>query len=129
MFLLIHLTPKIYDDTVSADSAPTRGSKEPIKIETLNSIGSRYRHAEVTKLVSFDLKLKCLSMLGLNSRKRYSRFSKLGRKSGGTPLMVLGLKWYAPSRWQSCKSSQKPLVVAAIFSGGSENHSVVLPLW
>ena len=47
-FLLKHLTQKVYDDSISADSAPTCGSREQMKIETSNAIGFRYRRAEVS---------------------------------------------------------------------------------
>ena len=33
---------KVYDDSISADIAPTSGASELIKIETLNAIGFRY---------------------------------------------------------------------------------------
>ena len=47
------------------DSVPTCGTKELIKIEISNVIGFGYRHAEVTRLASFDFKLNILSMLGV----------------------------------------------------------------
>ena len=58
--LLKCLTQKVYDDSMSADSVPTCGDKELMKIETSNAIGFRYRHAEVARLASFDVKLKSL---------------------------------------------------------------------
>ena len=54
VFLLKHLTQKLYADSISADSAPTSGSGEQLKIKTSNAIGFRYRRAEVSWLVSFD---------------------------------------------------------------------------
>ena len=48
IFLLKHLTQKVYDDSISADSALTCGSREQMKIETSNAIGFRYRRAEVS---------------------------------------------------------------------------------
>ena len=53
-FLLKHLTQKVFDDSISADFAPTSGSDEQPKIKTSNAIGFRYRRAEVSWLVSFD---------------------------------------------------------------------------
>ena len=47
-FLLKHLTQEVYDDSISADSAPTSGSGEQLKIKTSNAIGFRYRRAEVS---------------------------------------------------------------------------------
>ena len=46
-FLLKHLTLKLYVDSISADSSPTSGSGEKLKIKTSNAIGFRYRRAEV----------------------------------------------------------------------------------
>ena len=43
---------------------PYFGGKELMKKKTSNAIGSRYRHAEVTGLASFDVKFKSLSMQG-----------------------------------------------------------------
>ena len=48
IFLLKFLTQKVYDDSISADSAPTSGSDEQLKIKTSNAIGFRYRRAEVS---------------------------------------------------------------------------------
>ena len=53
-FLLKQLTQKLYADSISADSTPTSGSGEQLKIKTSNAIGFRYRRAEVSWLVSFD---------------------------------------------------------------------------
>ena len=47
-FLLKHLTQNVYDDSISADFAPTSGSDEQLKIKTSNAIGFRYRRAEVS---------------------------------------------------------------------------------
>ena len=48
IFLLKHLTQKVYYDSISADSAPTCSSREQMKTETSNAIGFRYRRAEVS---------------------------------------------------------------------------------
>ena len=45
-FLLKQLTQKLYADSISADSTPTSGSGEQLKIKTSNAIGFRYRRAE-----------------------------------------------------------------------------------
>ena len=50
--LLKYPTQKVYDGSISADSVPTCGGKELMKIATSNAIGFRYRRAEVSWLVS-----------------------------------------------------------------------------
>ena len=75
---------------MSADSMPTCGGKELMKIETSNAIGSRYRHTEVKKLALFDCKLKCLSMLGffpvISCQNRYFFSKWIFIQKYGTPL-------------------------------------------
>ena len=48
IFLLNCLTSKVYDDSISGDSATTSGGNELIKIRTSNAIGFRHRSAEVS---------------------------------------------------------------------------------
>ena len=63
IFLLKHLTPRVYADSMSTDIVPSSGGNEPIKIETLNAIGSCHDYPFETKLPSFDCKLNFLSKM------------------------------------------------------------------
>ena len=63
IFLLKHLTPREYADSILTDIVPSSGGNEPIKIETLNAIGSCHDYPFETKLPSFDCKLNFLSKM------------------------------------------------------------------
>ena len=76
-FSLKHLTQKVYEDSISADSAPTSGGNELIKVETSNAIGFRHRHANLTGLVSFLVIFKCLFTLGFFRICLFTILSKL----------------------------------------------------
>ena len=67
IFSLEHLTPKVYGDSISADTAPTGGWNQLIKLKTSNAKGFCYSHLTVSKLLSFDCKLNSLSKLGIFS--------------------------------------------------------------
>ena len=60
VFLLKHLTPRVYVDWMSTDIVPSSGGNESIKIETLNVIVSCHDYLFETKLPSFDCKLNFL---------------------------------------------------------------------
>ncbi len=60
IFLLKHLTPRVYADSMLTDIVPSSGGNEPIKIETLNAIGSCHDYPFETKLPSLDCKLNFL---------------------------------------------------------------------
>ena len=71
-----HLTQKVYDDSLSEDTAPSSGSGELIKIETSNAIYFCHSHPILIILLSFDWKFNELSQISFrihvfNSQERF----------------------------------------------------------
>ena len=77
IFLLKHLTPKVYAYWISADTAHPGGGSELINIQTWNAQGSRYRHHTVMKLVPFECKFNAVSKMGFSSMISSIVLSKL----------------------------------------------------
>jgi len=63
IFLLKHLTQKVYDDSLSDDTAPSSGSSELIKIETLNAIYFGHSNPIFIILLPFGCKFNELSQM------------------------------------------------------------------
>ena len=66
IFLLKHLTQKVYGDSLSAVTKPPGGSRELIKYETSKAINFGYSYPIFMKFLPFDFKCVCLSKLVLS---------------------------------------------------------------
>ena len=67
-FLLMkQLTPKVHDDSISDDNAPSSGSSELIKFKTSNAIYFCYSDPIFMTIPPFDWKLNWLSEMGFQS--------------------------------------------------------------
>ena len=64
--LLEQLTPKVHDDSISDDNAPSSGSSELIKFKTSNAIYFCYSDPIFMTIPPFDWKLNWLSEIGFN---------------------------------------------------------------
>ena len=102
IFLLKHLTQKIYGDSISEDTAPSSDSSELIEIGTLNAIFFGHRHPILIIILPFDCKLNELSQL----EKKFLKFSskndiwskkRILQKKRYT-LNVFGFSWKLVSR-------------------------------
>ena len=56
IFLLKHLTQKVYDDSLSAVTVSPSGSRELIKFETSKAINFGYSYPIFMKFLPFDFK-------------------------------------------------------------------------
>ena len=65
--LLKQLTPKVHDDSISDDNAPSSGSSELIKFKTSNAIYFCYSDPIFMTIPPFDWKLNWLSEMGFES--------------------------------------------------------------
>ena len=65
--LLEQLTPKVHDDSISDDNAPSSGSSELIKFKTSNAIYFCYSDPIFMTIPPFDWKLNWLSEMGFQS--------------------------------------------------------------
>ena len=90
IFYLKHLTPIVYDDSLSDDIAPSSGRSELIKIETLNAIFFGHRHPILIIILPFDCKFNELSQMEIQFLKFSSKNDILSKivltQKNGTPL-------------------------------------------
>ena len=63
IFLMKHLTRKVFSDSLSAVTEPHGGSKELLKFETSKWINFGYSYPIFMKILPFDFIFKCLSKL------------------------------------------------------------------
>ena len=66
IFLLKHMTQKVYGDSLSAVTKPPGGSRELIKYETSKAINFGYSYSIFMIFLPFDFKFMCLSDLVLS---------------------------------------------------------------